>query len=129
MSPIQLPKPTDSELEILRILWEHGPSSVRFVNDKLNASKQVGYTTTLKLMQIMIEKGLLDRKVKGRLHIYRAVLKEESVKKMMLDRIVETAFGGSAMQLVMQALGKHKATPEELAELKKMIRDIEEEQQ
>ena len=121
-------KPTDSELEILRIIWEHGPSSVRFVNDELNGARKVGYTTTLKLMQIMIEKGLLVREEKGRMHIYNAAIREEDTKKLLLDRFVETAFGGSAMQLVMQALGKHRSTPEELEELKKLIRKIEDEQ-
>lgn len=125
-SPI---KPTDSEIEILRIIWNKGPSSVRSINDELNLKKKVGYTTTLKIMQIMIEKGLLDREEKGRLHIYRASFKEEDTKKLLIDRFVETAFGGSAMQLVMQALGKHKTSPEELKELKELIRKIEKEQE
>jgi predicted transcriptional regulator len=119
-------KPTDSEIEILRIIWDNGPSSVRQVNEVLKQKKQVGYTTTLKLMQIMIEKGLLDREEKGRIHIYRAAIREDDAKKLLVDRFVETAFGGSAMQLVMQALGKHKATPEELEELKKLIKKLEE---
>ena len=122
-------KPTDSEIEILRIIWSKGPSSVRTVNEELNLKKKAGYTTTLKLMQIMIEKGLLDREEQGRLHIYRAAIKEEDTKKLLLDRFVETAFGGSAMQLVMQALGKHKTSPEELKELKELIRKMEKEQQ
>ena len=121
-------KPTDSELEILRIIWQHGPSSVRFINDELNENKKVGYTTTLKLMQIMNEKGLLDREEQGRMHIYRATLKAEETQKQLLDRFVETAFGGSAMKLVMQALGKHPTTPEELNELKKLIHKIEKDQ-
>lgn len=121
-------KPTDSEIEILRIIWSKGPSSVRTVNEELNLKKKSGYTTTLKLMQIMIEKGLLDREEKGRLHIYRAAIKEEDTKKLLVDRFVETTFGGSAMQLVMQALGKHKTSPEELKELKKLISKIEKEQ-
>ena len=122
-------KPTDSEIEILRIIWSKGPSSVRTVNEELNLKKKAGYTTTLKLMQIMIEKGLLDREEQGRLHIYRAAIKEEDTKKLLLDRFVETAFGGSAMQLVMQALGKHKTSPQELKELKELIRKMEKEQQ
>ncbi len=122
-------KPTDSEIEILRIIWDNGPSSVRNINDELNLKKKVGYTTTLKIMQIMIEKGLLDRKEKGRLHIYRAAIREDETKKLLIDRFVETAFGGSAMQLVMQALGKHKTTPEELKELKELISKMENEQQ
>jgi BlaI family penicillinase repressor len=122
-------KPTDSELEILSVIWQHGPSSVRFINDELNENKKVGYTTTLKLMQIMNEKGLLDREEKGRMHIYRTTLKAEETQKQLLDRFVETAFGGSAMQLVMQALGKHKTSPEELKELKELISKMEKEQQ
>jgi predicted transcriptional regulator len=120
-------KPTDSELEILRIIWYRGPSTVRDINDELNEKRDVGYTTTLKLMQIMLEKGLLEREEDGRQHIYRSAIREEETKKLLLDRFVENAFGGSAMQLVMQALGKHKASPEELEELKKLIRKLEQE--
>ena len=118
-------KPTNSELEILQVIWLHGHVSVRFINDELNRKKQVGYTTTLKLMQIMTEKGLLNRTEKGRKHIYSAVLKEKETKNLLLDRFVNTAFGGSAMDLVMQALGNHKTTPEELEELKAMIEKME----
>ena len=122
-------KPTNSELEILSIIWQYGPSSVRFINDELNKNKKVGYTTTLKLMQIMNGKGLLEREEKGRMHIYRAAIKEKETQKQLLDKFVETAFGGSAMQLVMQALGKDTTTPEELRELKKLIEKIEKEQE
>ncbi|MFC2098307.1 BlaI/MecI/CopY family transcriptional regulator [Bacteroidota bacterium] len=122
-------KPTNSELEILSIIWQYGPSSVRFINDELNKHKKVGYTTTLKLMQIMNGKGLLEREEKGRMHIYRAAIKEEETQKQLLDKFVETAFGGSAMQLVMQALGKNTTTPEELRELKKLIEKIEKKQE
>ena len=125
MVPVQPIRPTDSELEILRIIWKEGSCSVRQVNDELNKKKHVGYTTTLKLMQIMNEKGLLDREEKGRMHIYRASIKKEEAQTMLLERIVDTAFGGSAMQLVMQALGNHSATPEELDEIKILIRKIE----
>ncbi|KPL12758.1 MAG: transcriptional regulator [Bacteroides sp. SM1_62] len=118
-------KPTDSELEILQVIWFHGPASVRFVNDELNRNKQVGYTTTLKLMQIMTEKGLLKRSEKGRKHIYDTVLKEKEAKTLLLDKFVKTAFGGSAMDLVMQALGNHQTTPDELEELKALINKIE----
>ena len=121
-------KPTDSELEILSVLWQQGPSSVRQVNDEINRKKQVGYTTTLKFMQIMLEKGLLEREEKGRKHIYRTAVREVDTQKQLLDRFVETAFAGSAMQLVMQALGKHRTTPEELDELKRLIEKIEKEQ-
>ena len=122
-------KPTNAELEILQVIWLHGPVSVRFVNDALNRKKQVGYTTTLKLMQIMTEKGLLKRSEKGRKHIYNVVLKEKEAKSLLLDKFVKTAFGGSAMDLVMQALGNHQTTPDELEELKALIDKIEKDNQ
>ena len=118
-------KPTDAELEILQVIWLNGPSTVRFVNEALNRKKLVGYTTTLKLMQIMNEKGLLHRTEKGRKHIYDAALKEEETKNLLLDKFVQTTFGGSAMKLVMQALGNHKTTPDELEKLKELISKIE----
>jgi BlaI family penicillinase repressor len=122
-------KPTDAELEILQVIWLHGPVSVRFVNDELNRKKRVGYTTTLKLMQIMREKGLLMRSEDGRKHIYYVVLKEKEAKNLLLDKFVKTAFGGSAMDLVMQALGNHQTTPDELEELKALIDKIERDSQ
>ena len=129
MPNIPAMKPTDAELEILQVIWLHGPVSVRCVNDELNREKQVGYTTTLKLMQIMMEKGLLKRSEKGRKHIYNVVLKEKEAKSLLLDKFVKTAFGGSAMDLVMQALGNHQTTPDELEELKALIDKIEKENQ
>lgn len=122
-------KPTNSELEILQVIWLHGPVSVRFVNDELNHKKLVGYTTTLKLMQIMTEKGLLKRSEEGRKHIYNVVLKEKEAKNLLLDKFVKTAFGGSAMDLVMQALGNHQTTPDELEDLKALIDKIERDNQ
>ena len=129
MPNIPAMKPTNAELEILQVIWLHGPVSVRFVNDELNREKQVGYTTTLKLMQIMTEKGLLKRSEKGRKHIYNVVLKEKEAKSLLLDKFVKTAFGGSAMDLVMQALGNHQTTPDELEELKALIDKIEKDNQ
>jgi BlaI family penicillinase repressor len=122
-------KPTDAELEILQVIWLHGPVSVRFVNDESNRKKRVGYTTTLKLMQIMREKGLLMRSEDGRKHVYNVVLKEKEAKNLLLDKFVKTAFGGSAMDLVMQALGNHQTTPDELEELKALIDKIERDSQ
>ena len=122
-------KPTAAELEILQVIWHHGPASVRYVNDELNRKKQVGYTTTLKLMQIMTEKGLLKRSEEGRKHIYNVVLKESVTKNLLLDKFVQTTFGGSAMDLVMQALGNHRTTPDELADLKALIDKIERDNQ
>jgi BlaI family penicillinase repressor len=114
-------KPTESELEILQVLWAKGPSTVRQVNEHLSQMRDIGYTTTLKLMQIMHEKGLLSRTEEGRYHIYQALIGEEETQQHLLDRFVDTAFRGSAMKLVMQALGNSKATPRELEELQKLI--------
>lgn len=119
--------PTGSELEILNILWEHGPSTVRFVNEKMNLRKEVGYTTTLKLMQIMTSKNLVSRNLENRTHIYTAIVEKEATRKIMLDSFLETTFSGSAMNLVMQALGNHTATTEELDELRKLIDMLEKE--
>ncbi|MCB0662721.1 MAG: BlaI/MecI/CopY family transcriptional regulator [Saprospiraceae bacterium] len=125
MSKKQIIRPTDSELEILQVLWENGPQSVRFVNELLNEEREVGYTTTLKIMQIMFEKGLVDRDDSSRTHIYRAKVKEEEIQKDLLDKFVDTAFRGSAAQLVMSALGNGKASREELDEIKMLIEKLE----
>ncbi|HQU59845.1 MAG TPA: BlaI/MecI/CopY family transcriptional regulator [Saprospiraceae bacterium] len=127
MSQNQTPRPTESELEILQILWEYGPSSVRFVNDKLNEEREVGYTTTLKLMQIMADKGLARRNTESRTHIYEAAAGEADTQQRLLNRFLDRAFKGSAMKMVMQALGNHKTSPEELDEIKALIRRIESE--
>lgn len=119
------PKPTESELEILQILWEEGPSSVRQVNDRLNERREVGYTTTLKLMQIMVDKGLAQRDTESRTHIYRAAVSEKDTQQRLLEKFVDTAFRGSAMKLVVQALGNHRASSEELEEIKALIDRME----
>ena len=124
MSKIKI-RPTESELEILLILWEHGPSSVRFVNDILNKSRETGYTTTLKLMQIMNDKKLTIRDTAQRTHIYQANVSEEETKNNLLKTFMDATFKGSAMKLVMQALGSHNTTPEELEEIKAFIKKIE----
>lgn len=125
-------KPTDSELEILNILWEMGPSTVRTVNDRLNEQrrnsqsvKESGYTTTLKLMQIMFEKGLVTRVEEGRTHAYTASVRESDTKGLLLQQFVDNAFRGSTARLVMQALGNHEASTEELDEIKALIAKIE----
>lgn len=123
-----LPKPTESELEILQVLWLHGPSSVRHVHEALGAGREVGYTTTLKLMQIMAEKGLVRRNTEARSHIYEAAPAEQEVQQQLLQRFVDTAFRGSAMSLVMQALGQHQAGSEELEQIKALIRQMEQDQ-
>ena len=123
--PVKNYKPTESELEILQILWESGPSSVRFVNEKLNRMREIGYTTTLKLMQIMNDKGLTTRDTTNRTHIYISNVSETDTKNKLLKNFVDATFKGSAMKLVMQALGNHSATSEELEEIKAFIKKIE----
>jgi predicted transcriptional regulator len=117
-------KPTDSELEILHVLWENGPSTVRQVHEKLSESRDIGYTTALKLMQIMHEKGLLSRDAETKSHTYSAAVSEEDTQRTLVDRFVETAFRGSASKLVMQVLGQHKASREELDEIKNLLNQI-----
>ena len=123
----QTNKPTDAQLEILQILWQDGPTSVRAVNEKLNESREVGYTTTLKIMQIMAEKGIVVRDTSSRSHIYSANIEEEATQNTLVNKLVNQAFRGSAMRLVMQALGNHKASNEELDEIKALIKKMEEE--
>jgi len=118
-------KPTESEIEILSILWNKGPSTVREVNDAMSHNKNVGYTTTLKLMQIMAEKGMVEREMDGRTHIYHPIARQEDAQVRMLDRLLETAFGGSASKLVLQALGNHKTSQKELQEIKALIQKLE----
>jgi len=118
-------KPTEAELKILQILWEHGHSSVRFVNDKLNEEKEVGYTTTLKIMQIMADKQLVNRNTENRTHIYESRIEEDATQKQLLKKFVDATFRGSAMKLVMQALGNHEASEDELQKIKDLIKKIE----
>jgi BlaI family transcriptional regulator, penicillinase repressor len=118
-------KPTDAELEILHVLWNNGASSVRFVNEKLSVTKEIVYTSTLKTMQVMLEKGLLTRDDSARQHIYAPALTQEETQKNLLDKFVENAFKGSAMQMVMQALGNHEASDTELNEIKALIEKLE----
>jgi BlaI family transcriptional regulator, penicillinase repressor len=118
-------KPTDAELEILHVLWNNGASSVRFVNEKLSETKEIVYTSTLKTMQVMLDKGLLTRDDSARQHIYAPALPQEETQKNLLDKFVENAFKGSAMQMVMQALGNHEASDSELAEIKALIEKLE----
>ncbi|GGE95326.1 BlaI/MecI/CopY family transcriptional regulator [Hymenobacter cavernae] len=125
MSTSPIPKPTESELEILQVLWQHGPSTVRFVNDQLSQKREVGYTTTLKLLQLMLEKGLVHRDDDSRTHVYRPAVREEETQGLLLDRFVDAAFGGSAMKLVMQALGNRRTSREELDQIRSLLNDIE----
>ncbi|MEN8201321.1 MAG: BlaI/MecI/CopY family transcriptional regulator [Bacteroidota bacterium] len=119
-------KPTESELEIMQLLWECGPLTVRKLNDKLNEIRKVGYTTTLKIMQIMTEKGLLIRNTDHRSHIYSPTLRPEEVQNTVLDHVIKTVFRGNRSSLILQALGTHSSSPEELAEIKALIKKLEE---
>lgn len=117
-------KPTGSELEILEVLWNKGPGTVKMVNEQQNTSKDVGYTTTLKIMQIMHEKGLLTREKEGRSHIYKAAINEKETRNALLDRFVEKTFGGSSSRLVMQALGNNKTSKKELEEIEDYLKRL-----
>lgn len=121
-------KPTESELEILQVLWEKGNATVREVHETLLIVKDVGYTTTLKLMQIMNEKGLVFRNDSSRTHIYEAAVEKEITQNFMLNKFITNLFGGSSSQLVMQALGNAKVTPQELDEIQSMIDQLKQQE-
>jgi BlaI family penicillinase repressor len=119
-------EPTRSELEILQVLWQNGPSTVRFVNDHLNEQKrEVQYTSTLKLMQIMVEKGLLKRDDRQMKHVYSPAAEEGKTKGFLLDRFVDTLYNGSASSLMMQLLGNKKTSKKELEAIKELIKKME----
>jgi len=118
-------EPTKSELEILQVLWELGPSTVRAVNDKLNEKKHLNYTSTLKLMQIMLEKGILKRDDTQMKHVYRPADTEQKTKGFILDRFVKNLFQGSPSGLMMQLLGNKTTSKEELEAMKKILRELE----
>ena len=120
-----LPKPTDAELAILGVLWRDGPSTVRQVHDALADQRGIGYTTILKLLQIMADKGLVERDQSQRSHVYRARLPREQTQAQLVGDLLEKAFGGSAARLVMSALSHKPASPEELAEIRKMLKRLE----
>jgi BlaI family penicillinase repressor len=118
-------RPTDRELTILRILWDNGPSTVRQVNEAMNEDQDTGYTTTLKLMQIMTDKGLLRRDDSQFKHIYKSAITEEKAQKQLVGDLLEKAFSGSAKKLVMRALSAKKVPAKELAKIRKMLDEIE----
>jgi BlaI family penicillinase repressor len=118
-------RPTDRELTILRILWDNGPSTVRQVNEAMSQDEDTGYTTTLKLMQIMAEKGLLLRDDSQFKHVYRPALTEEKAQKQLVGDLLDRAFSGSAEKLVMRALSAKKVSAKELASIKKMLDEYE----
>lgn len=117
--------PTPAELEILQVLWHLGEAKVQAVNDKLCELKPIGYTTTLKTMQIMEQKGLLGRKKDGKSHIYFPNIAQADTQGSLLDRLLQTAFGGSKSQLVMQLLGNKKISKKELNEIKEFLDKME----
>ena len=118
-------RPTDRELSILRILWDNGPSTVRKVNEAMSQDSKTGYTTTLKLMQIMTEKGLLERDDSRFKHVYKPTITEEKAQKQLVGDLLEKAFAGSAEKLVMRALSAKKVSPKELTRIKDLLNKIE----
>lgn len=120
-----LPKPTDAELAILQVLWELGPATVRQVQDRLQSERGTGYTTTLKLMQIMFEKGLVNRDDSNRSHVYKAAISRQKTQRQIVGQLLDQVFDGSAQQLVLQALSAKKSTRSELAEIRKLLDQLE----
>lgn len=117
-------KPTESELEILQIIWRQGLATVREVHEELGKTKDVGYTTTLKLMQIMHEKGLVKRDESMRTHVYQSCVNKEKTQKHLVGKMIDSLFGGSSTQLVLQALGEQKVSPEELAQIQTLLDNL-----
>ncbi len=122
-------KPTESELEILQVIWGKGQCTVRDVHDELAKNKEVGYTTTLKLMQIMHDKGLVARNTDAKTHLYTAVISREQAQNTALDKILDTVFKGSTADLVMQALGQHRASSDEIDAIRKYLQQFDKDQQ
>ncbi len=125
MPDMEMPRPTDAELEILKVLWRRGPSTVREVFETLGETKGTGYTTVLKLMQIMAEKGLVRRDESQRAHVYEARLAREQTQRQLIGDLLERAFDGSATKLVMQALNAKRASAEELSTIREMLDEFE----
>lgn len=123
--PRELPRPTDSELSILRVLWARGASTVREVMEAMDGERSMGYTTVLKFMQIMLEKGLLLRDDSARTHVYRPAAPPERTRGQMTRHLVERVFEGSVRDLVMGALGDGKVSPEEASEIRALLEVIE----
>ena len=120
----KLIKPTESELEILQVLWNNESATVRTVHEELSKTKESGYTTTLKLMQIMFEKGLVTRDDSNKTHIYQPAVTREKTQKQFLNKMIDTLFSGSSANLVLQALGGHTASEEELEKIQLLINDL-----
>jgi len=125
MAPAAFIRPTEKELEILQILWKKGSSAVKEVQESMGGDEQNGYTTILKLLQIMHEKGLVTRQKSGKLHLYKAVASQEHTRQFILDKMIQTVFQGSAAQLVMSALGNKKSSKTELTEIRRYLEKLE----
>lgn len=125
MHETHLPRPTDAELAILRVLWRRGPSTVREVQDDLQRQSPTGYTTVLKLLQIMTEKGLVVRDESSRAHVYKSRFPEEQMQQRLVGDLLDRAFAGSTSRLVMQALSTRRASREELAEIRQILDDLD----
>ena len=125
MPETELPRPTDAELEILKVLWRRGPSTVREVFETLGETKGTGYTTVLKLMQIMADKGLVVRDESERAHRYEAAAPEDETQRRLVGDLLRKAFDGGAAKLVMQALSTERASAEELSEIRRMLDELE----
>ena len=124
-----LPEPTRAQLEILQVLWKHGPSTVRFVNDKLNQGKQaLSYTSTLKLMQIMHEKGMVIRDESSMTHIYNAALEEQKTKGLVLKKFVDAMYNGSVKNLMLELMGQEKTTNKEWDNIKDLLNKLDDDQ-
>lgn len=124
MATVPNTKPTESELEILQILWKKGHATVRDVHEILGENKDAGYTTTLKLMQIMHEKGLVERDTTSKTHIYKALINQEKTQQQLVNKMIDNVFNGSAARLVIQALGNNSASEEELKEIQKYLDNL-----
>ena len=118
-------KPTESELEILQVIWKKGQCTVRDVHEELTKTKDAGYTTTLKLMQIMHDKGLVERDTTAKTHLYKAIISREQAQTTALDKILDTVFKGSTADLVIQALGQHRASKDEIDAIKNYLQQFD----
>ena len=125
MTPASLRRPTDAELAILRVLWDRKQATVREVHEELSRTQNTGYTTILKLMQIMTEKGLVERDESSRAHVYRPKLSEQRTKKQLVGDLLDRAFGGATGELVMQALSSRKASTDELQQIRELLNELE----
>lgn len=124
MSNSRYIKPTESELEILQVLWQREEATVREVHEELSKTKDAGYTTTLKLMQIMNEKGLVKRDDSIRTHVYKAAVNKERTQKHLLNKMIDSLFGGNHTQLVIQALGENKVSQDELEKIQELLNSL-----